>query len=39
LLDAMKRFEVDNAGGTQQIDGLIKKINGLHVQIESALEV
>ena len=39
LLGAMKRFGADSEGGTQQIDGLIKKINDLHVQIEAALEV
>ncbi|MCH7715333.1 MAG: serine/threonine protein kinase [Gemmatimonadetes bacterium] len=39
LLGAIKRFDADSEGGTQQIDGLIKKINDLHVQIEVALKV
>ncbi len=35
----MKRYDVKSEGGTQQIDQLIKKINDLHIEIESALEV
>ena len=37
LLDAMKRFDANSEGGTQQIDGLIKRINDLHFQIEAAM--
>ena len=39
LLREMKRYDVKSEGGTQQIDQLIKKINDLHIEIESALEV
>ena len=38
LLQAVQRYDRDGGGGTQQIDGLVKKINELHLQIEAVLE-
>jgi hypothetical protein len=39
LLQTMRRYDVESEGGTQQIDKLVEKINQLHIEIESALEV
>ena len=39
LLNAIKGHEIVHAGDTKEIDGLVRKINDLHGEIDSALLV